>query len=509
MLETLLSPFEFLTVFSAGGDSGVAELVIQLLVQLAVILFAAKVAGELASRFLKVPAVLAELGIGIIIGPFALGAIPIPGFGPLFPVPIPDATTLHNDVSAAIPVSDELFALAQIGSIVLLFAIGLETNLRQFLRYAGPATAVALGGVILPFTCGMGATVLFGFAGPDGFLSPEALFMGAIMTATSVGITARVLSDLNRLDNPEGVTIIAAAVVDDVLGILVLTVVVGINAAAGFSLGNLGWIAFKAIAFWLGLTVVGILVAPYIERAVNKFRAPGAGLVLMVALAFLAAGMAEVFGLAFIIGAFSIGLGPVHHRVGAPGGGGVVVHIPNSGAGLLRGHGDAGRRPVHAECGGVRPDSVRPGGVVQGPRFGSARVGQRLQPPGQRPHRHRHDSPGRSGPDYRRHRPLSRHHRSGPFRRQHNHDGDHHRPRSRCAHPPVPWRRQRVAAPRGERRGSAHRIGRTEPANRRRRRGGLVRESHDWRIPAPPSRGSRSFAEMAGWGRDFTKGKRL
>jgi Kef-type K+ transport system membrane component KefB len=308
MLETLLSPFEFLTVFSAGGDSGVAELVIQLLVQLAVILFAAKVAGELASRFLKVPAVLAELGIGIIIGPFALGAIPIPGFGPLFPVPIPDATTLHNDVSAAIPVSDELFALAQIGSIVLLFAIGLETNLRQFLRYAGPATAVALGGVILPFTCGMGATVLFGFAGPDGFLSPEALFMGAIMTATSVGITARVLSDLNRLDNPEGVTIIAAAVVDDVLGILVLTVVVGINAAAGFSLGNLGWIAFKAIAFWLGLTVVGILVAPYIERAVNKFRAPGASLVLMVALAFLAAGMAEVFGLAFIIGAFSIGL---------------------------------------------------------------------------------------------------------------------------------------------------------------------------------------------------------
>ena len=132
--------------------------------------------------------------------------------------------------------------------------------------------------------------------------------MGAIMTATSVGITARVLADLNRLDNPEGVTIIAAAVVDDVLGILVLTVVVGISAAHGFSLGNLGWIAFKAIAFWLGLTLVGILVAPYIERVVAKFNAPGAGLVLMVALAFLAAGMAEIFGLAFIIGAFSIGL---------------------------------------------------------------------------------------------------------------------------------------------------------------------------------------------------------
>ncbi len=301
MLENLHFLVPWLTAFSAG-QTGVTELIIRLLLQLAVILFAAKVAGELATRFLKVPAVLAELGVGVIIGPFALGAIAIPGFGPLFPIP-------HTESGAStIPVSSELFALAQIGSIVLLFAIGLETNLRQFLRYAGPATAVAAGGVILPFAFGAGATVLFGFAGPDGYLSPQALFMGAIMTATSVGITARVLADLNRLDNPEGVTIIAAAVVDDVLGILVLTVVVGISAAHGFSLGNLGWIAFKAIAFWLGLTVVGILVAPYIERVVAKFNAPGAGLVLMVALAFLAAGMAEIFGLAFIIGAFSIGL---------------------------------------------------------------------------------------------------------------------------------------------------------------------------------------------------------
>ena len=301
MLESLLPPVIFLTVFSAG-DTAATELIIRLLVQLAVILFAAKVAGELSSRFLKVPAVLAELGVGVIIGPFALGAVAIPGFGPLFPIPLTESGV------AAIPVSSELYALAQIGSIVLLFAIGLEADLRQFLRYAGPATAVAAGGVIFPFTFGVGATVLFGFAGPDGFLSPQALFMGAIMTATSVGITARVLADLNRLDNPEGVTIIAAAVVDDVLGILVLTVVVGISAAHGFSLGNLGWISFKAIAFWLGLTVVGILVAPYIEKVVARFQAPGAGLVLMVALAFLAAGMAQIFGLAFIIGAFSIGL---------------------------------------------------------------------------------------------------------------------------------------------------------------------------------------------------------
>ena len=288
--------------FPRVGEGDITEIVIHLLLQLAVILFTAKIAGEVASRFLKLPQVLAELAAGVLIGPFALGGIDIPGFGPMFPIPIIDGEP------AVIPVSNELFALAQIGSIFLLFAIGLETNLRQFLRYAGPATAVAIGGVVVPFALGAGATVLLGFDGGGGFTSPQALFMGAIMTATSVGITARVLADLNRLDSPEGVTVLAAAVVDDVLGILILTVVVGISAAGGFSIGSVGWIAFKAISFWLALTAVGILTAPYIERIINRFQVSGAGLVLTVALALLAAGLAETFGLAFIIGAFSIGL---------------------------------------------------------------------------------------------------------------------------------------------------------------------------------------------------------
>ena len=301
MIGSLFSTPPLLSVLPSGG-SDVAETVIELLIQLAVILIAAKVAGELTARFLKLPTVLAEVGIGVLIGPFALGAIDLPGLGPLFPIPLVDGAP------AVIPVSSELFALAQIGSIVLLFAIGLETNLRQFLRYAGPATAVALGGVVAPFALGAAATVLFGFAGEGGFSSSEALFMGAIMTATSVGITARVLADLRCLDQPEGVTILAAAVVDDVVGILVLTVVVGASAATSFSVGNLGVVALKAIGFWLGLTAVGIWAAPYIERLVNRFRTPGSGLVLTLGLAFLAAGMAELAGLAFIIGAFSMGL---------------------------------------------------------------------------------------------------------------------------------------------------------------------------------------------------------
>ncbi len=321
MFDQLAGFPALLSVLPAGGGLEITEIVTHLLIQLAVIIFVAKMAGEIAVRYIKIPPVLAELGAGAIIGPYALGALPIPFYGPLFPLP--------EGADVVIPVDNELFAIAQIGSIFLLFAIGLETNLRQFLRYAGPATAVAVGGVIIPFVLGAGATVFFGFAGEDGWASPEALFMGAILTATSVGITARVLAELNKLDSPEGVTILGAAVVDDVLGILVLTVVVGISATGtvalpaaemapeaaavveephGFSMQDVGIVAGKALAFWLGLTGIGLLAAPYVEKALNRFRAPGAGLVVTVALALLAAGLAEIFGLAFIIGAFSIGL---------------------------------------------------------------------------------------------------------------------------------------------------------------------------------------------------------
>ncbi len=298
-----------LSLFQAGAGE-ITEILIVLLIQLSVILAAAKIAGELATRFLKVPAVLAELGVGVAIGPFALGGLSFFGVGPLFPLPLVDGKP------APIPVGNELYALAQIGSVVLLFAIGLETNLKQFIRYAGPATAVAIGGVVLPFGLGVGATVLMGFDGGGGWSSPQALFMGAIMTATSVGITARVLADLHRLDDPEGVTIIAAAVVDDVLGILVLTVVVGISTTDTFTIGSVGWISFKAIGFCVALTAVGILLAPYLEKVLERFSSTSALLCIPLALALLAAGLAEFFGLAFIIGAFSIGLALSTTRLG-------------------------------------------------------------------------------------------------------------------------------------------------------------------------------------------------
>jgi Kef-type K+ transport system membrane component KefB len=147
---------------------------------------------------------------------------------------------------------------------------------------------------------------LLGFA--DGIGDPKALFIGAVMTATSIGITVRVLSDLRALDTPEGVTILAAAVLDDVLGILMLTIVIGIGATGAFSIGTVGLVAGKTLGFWLALTGIGVLLSGHISRLFDRFRVSGAAVALALALAFLAAGLAESFGLAMIIGAFSIGL---------------------------------------------------------------------------------------------------------------------------------------------------------------------------------------------------------
>ena len=235
------------------------------------------------------------------IGPFALGGVDIPGLGPLFP-------TLHGGTSGefAIPVSEGLWSIAQVGAIILLFTAGLETNLRQFLRYAGPASVVAIGGLLLPFGLGMTVTVAFGYA--DGLGDPRALFIGAILTATSIGISVRVLGDLRRLDTPEGVTILAAAVLDDVLGIIALTVVLGISLTGELSVLSIGLVAAKTVGFWVVLTGVGILVAGRVSGLVEKFQVQGAAMGLALGLAFLGAALAESFGLAMIIGAFSVGL---------------------------------------------------------------------------------------------------------------------------------------------------------------------------------------------------------
>ena len=280
---------------------------------LAVILVAAKVGGEIAERFLKVPALLGELGAGIIIGPHALGGIRFFDIaGPMFhevgPFISETAAQAGDVVEPAIPFA--LYFVGQLGAVLLLFEAGLETNRKQFMRFIRPATAVAIGGVIFPFALGVLVTLWFGYASFNSIEeSIPALFVGAILTATSVGITARVLGDISRLDSIEGVVILAAAVIDDVLGIVLVAVVVGIESDGSVSGGSVALLIVKAVGFWLGLTIIGSILASRISKLTMWFKSDGSTLVLAITLGFIAASVAEVyFGLAMIIGAFSMGL---------------------------------------------------------------------------------------------------------------------------------------------------------------------------------------------------------
>ena len=282
-------------------DSPLA-VVAELLLLLSIILVAAKIGGEISERFLKIPPVLGELGAGILISPFLLGGIHWFGGGAIFEIP--------HDAGSGLPVEPQLFFVAQLAAVVLLFEAGLETDSEQFMKYVKPATVVAAGGVILPFVMGFAATVMLGFASMDSISEMvPALFVGAIMTATSVGITARVLADIRKLDSPEGVTVLAGAVVDDVLGIIILAIVVGIAEEGTVTAGSVGVIFLKAVGFWLGLMIIGSLVSNYLSKVVLWFKSAGASLVLALSLAFIASAVAEIyFGLAMIIGAYTMGL---------------------------------------------------------------------------------------------------------------------------------------------------------------------------------------------------------
>src|SRR3989344_3951691 len=274
------------------------HLLVEFTFQIAVILLFAKVFGELFERMGQ-SSVLGELIAGMVIGPYALGSLNLPFFGQLFPLP-------HVEGASVLPVSPELYVFAQIGAVILLFLVGLETDAKMFMKYGLKALGVAVGGVILPFFLGAWGTVMFGFA--EGMFEPIAMFMGAIMVATSVGITARVLSDIHKLDTSEGVSILAAAVIDDVLGILVLALVLSMAATGGeVSLGQLGLIAVKAIGFLGVVSLLGWLFVKKLSNFLLKLQGK-TYLAVAAAICFLIASLAEHFGLAMIIGAYLTGI---------------------------------------------------------------------------------------------------------------------------------------------------------------------------------------------------------
>ena len=295
---------------SAGASheaEGVLHRVMLIVFQLSLIVLAAKIGGEFTERYLKQPGVLGELVAGILISPYLFGKfIHLPMVGKIFPLPAPGSFEAANNL----PIPFTVYAIAQIAAVILLFMAGLETDLQSFIKYGLASTLCAVGGVVFPLITGMWLAVIGGFA--EHLLDPAAMFLGAMMVATSVGITARILTEIRKLDTPEGVTILGGAVVDDVLGILVLAIVLGVARAEsngmGIDLGAIGMTALKAVGIWLGLMAFFLTFRNPIARFLEWFRSPGAAYALAVSICLFASAVAETFGLAMIIGAYVVGL---------------------------------------------------------------------------------------------------------------------------------------------------------------------------------------------------------
>lgn len=272
---------------SGGSEGGHGGPVLDVLLQLMVILLAAKLGGDFFERFHQ-PAVLGELVIGMVIGNLHL--LGLDAFEPF----------KHNIT---------LEILAEIGVIILLFEVGLESSVREMMRVGLASFMVAVFGVVAPFFLGWGVSSFF--------LPQESIyvhiFIGATLTATSVGITARVLKDIGKIQTKEARVILGAAVIDDILGLVILAVVAGIISAVnsgtdGISSLGVLWIISKAILFVVGAIVIGSLIVPYYFNFAIRLKVKGVFLSFCLLVCFSLAYLAGEIGLAPIVGAFAAGL---------------------------------------------------------------------------------------------------------------------------------------------------------------------------------------------------------
>jgi Kef-type K+ transport system membrane component KefB len=245
-----------------------------LLLELFAIFVAAKVLGEVFER-LRIPGVLGEIAAGIILGPYALGFV-------------------HS--------SDTLHSIAEVGAIFVLFSAGLETSAHDLIRVGRKALTVATLGIIVPFVLG------FFYMSVRGDASTEAVFVGAAMVATSVGITARVLGDLGVLSTRPAKIILGAAVFDDILGMLLLAVVAGLASGGGLEWLHLGVLLAEATAFALFMIFLAPRIVRRIHPRVERLSTQNASLVVALAICLFLSWLSVKIGMAAIIGAFFAGL---------------------------------------------------------------------------------------------------------------------------------------------------------------------------------------------------------
>lgn len=269
-----------------GSEGGHGGPVLQILLDLVVVLLAAKLGGDFLERFGQ-PAVLGELIIGMVIGNLHLV-----GFHGL------DAIT--DNVTLEI--------LAELGVIILLFEVGLESTVKEMMKVGVTSFMVAVFGVVAPFFLGWGVGAWF--------LPEESIlvhvFIGATLAATSVGITARVLKDIGKIRTREAKIILGAAVIDDILGLVILAVVQGIIVATGsgseVGSGAILWIVAKAVIFVVGAIVLGAFLLPSYFKVAFRFKVKGVFLSFCLLVCFFLAYVAGQIGLAPIVGAFAAGL---------------------------------------------------------------------------------------------------------------------------------------------------------------------------------------------------------
>ena len=266
-------PSSFVPFLAAapGVDSPFAPLLLALIATIV----ATKFFGEVAQRIGQ-PAVLGELIAGVVLGASVLGI-----FDPADPV---------------------LHALAELGVLILLFEIGLHTDLRALAKVGGTALTVGVAGVVFPFGAG------FLVAHQLGVEVMPSIVFGAALTATSIGISARVLSDLGQLRTPEGQVVIGAAVLDDVVGLVILSIVSSIVAGAELSAGGVARAAGPAIGFVVVAVGLGSISVPPLFRLIERVRVTGALGMLALGFALLLSWLAVQSGSALIIGAFAAGL---------------------------------------------------------------------------------------------------------------------------------------------------------------------------------------------------------
>ena len=269
-----------------------------ILVDLFILFAAAKVAGELFTR-MRQPPIVGEVLAGVLIGPHALGLIGLP-----------DSALIElfggDEKAAEEALTVVLDVIAELGVIILLFFVGLETRLSDLLEVGGRATVVAVLGIIFPFILGF-AFIWLTDPVASADLGIEAAFVATAMVATSIGITARVLGDIGAIRTREARIILGAAVVDDILALLMLSVVVGLGGD-DFDALELGLTALAAVAFVVFAALVGTRVIRQYSIHLEKLKIRNAPfLVAMIVMLGLSA-LAGIIGLAAIIGAFLAGM---------------------------------------------------------------------------------------------------------------------------------------------------------------------------------------------------------